>query len=200
MLPSHHNMCCRIALYNKPLTKPRKVVWKAMANYHIKPIAWKTGTQTPSSPNLENGDGILYFNLLHFFIASKNSLRWTVWWSVCGPTSRHSAQTASHCFSCSWTPAPDSLRLSPAASAPPPAGELHGTSPRRPSASCSLSHPHPGKTLNGIFASTNEREGLSLVVPNNEISHYGAHELDKFHDLQKLTYISLDRKPAKSLL
>ena len=35
-----------------------------MANYHIKPIAWKTGTQTPGSPNLENGDGVLYFTLL----------------------------------------------------------------------------------------------------------------------------------------
>ena len=32
-----------------------------MANYHIRPIAWKTGTQTPGWPNLENGDGILYF-------------------------------------------------------------------------------------------------------------------------------------------
>ena len=35
-----------------------------MANYHIKPIAWKTGTQTPGSPNLENGDGVLYSTLL----------------------------------------------------------------------------------------------------------------------------------------
>ena len=35
-----------------------------MINYHIKPIAWKTGTQTPGSPNLENGDGVLYFTLL----------------------------------------------------------------------------------------------------------------------------------------
>ena len=40
-----------------------------MANYHIKPIAWKTGTQTPGSPNLENGDGVLYFTLLLWEIA-----------------------------------------------------------------------------------------------------------------------------------
>ena len=37
-----------------------KAVWKAIANYDIQPIAWKTGTQTSSSPNLENGDDILY--------------------------------------------------------------------------------------------------------------------------------------------
>ena len=40
-------------------------MWKAMANYHIKPIVWKTGTQTPGSPNLENGDGVLYFTFFN---------------------------------------------------------------------------------------------------------------------------------------
>ena len=47
-------------------TKRSKAVWKAMANYHIKPIAWKTGTQTPSSPNLKNGDGVLYFTFMGY--------------------------------------------------------------------------------------------------------------------------------------
>ena len=54
-----------------------------MANYHIKPIAWKTGTQTPGSPNLENGDGVLYFTLLYFsfcmiFILGDNWLNMTI--------------------------------------------------------------------------------------------------------------------------
>ena len=47
-------------------------MWKAMANYHIKPIAWKTWTQTPGSPNLENGrksdpavTGLSPFNLIY---------------------------------------------------------------------------------------------------------------------------------------
>ena len=37
-----------------------------MVNYHIKPIASKTGSQTPGSPNLENGNGILYFTFFTF--------------------------------------------------------------------------------------------------------------------------------------
>jgi len=45
-----------------------------MANYHIKPIAWKTGTQTPGSPNLENGDGVLYFTLLYFTLHKRFSI------------------------------------------------------------------------------------------------------------------------------
>ena len=39
---------------------------------HIKPIAWKTMTQTPGLPNLENGDGVLYFTLLY-------TLRYPLW-------------------------------------------------------------------------------------------------------------------------
>ena len=44
-----------------------------MANYHMKPIAWKAGTQTTGSANLENGDCVLYFTLLYFFLDMMNS-------------------------------------------------------------------------------------------------------------------------------
>ena len=61
---AHAHSACHKWVAKSIQTKRSKAVWKAMANYHIKPIAWKTGTQTPGSPNLENGDGVLYFTLL----------------------------------------------------------------------------------------------------------------------------------------
>ena len=60
----HLHSACHKWVAKAVQTKQSKAVWKTMANYHIKPIAWKTGTQTPGSPNLENGDGVLYFTLL----------------------------------------------------------------------------------------------------------------------------------------
>ena len=39
-------MSCHEWVAKSIKTERCKAVWKAMANYHIKPIAWKTGTQT----------------------------------------------------------------------------------------------------------------------------------------------------------